>query len=156
MTKLTPTAVVFLILSGCASLSDFQKMNVSQRANYTCNDHDGIESLERSARQNRKLASEIQTVMTRGYRVHKSCKRVRVDRPTGDPIKDALRVPVYHKECTERPVSIDYEGEKSKYNGYLMAAQRASQQQADLFAECYQRVRSMSAEQAYEYYKHVR
>jgi len=156
VTKLTSITVALIILSGCASLTDFQKMDVSQRANYICNDHDGVESLGRDAKKYKQLAGAIQSVMTRGYRVHKSCKRVRVDRPSGDPLKDVLKTPVYHKECTETPVPIDYEGERSKYSAYLSAAQRASKQRADLFAECYQRVRSMSAEQAYEYYKQVR
>ena len=165
MTKLTSITVVLIILSGCASLADFQKMNVSQRANYICNEHDGVERLEREGRRYTKLANEIQTVISRGYRLHKSCKRVRVEKPSGNIDCDTFgshttctqpTTTSYEKQCTETPVPIDYEGERSKYRGYSSASARALQRRSEVYAECSVRVRSLSVEQAYEYYKRVR
>ena len=77
-------AVIFASITsmcGCATVDTFQKMNSYERAQYVCSRDSYYERLRNDESSQEARIDDISSALTRGYRVHKSCKTVKVEKP---------------------------------------------------------------------------
>lgn len=155
----------FLLLAGCAAtLNDFKKMSSAERADYVCEYDRDIRGLADLAGGAMNRISEIETVLERGYHLHKSCKQIRKEIVTGQTCKKATNTvtclnttsTVYEQECTEVPVEIDAGFERSKLKRFKAEYHTASTQLRRKRVRCQQFVNQLSAAEAFAHYKSVR
>ena len=165
-----------LVFSGCTTLKDFEAMSPQQRADFVCVNEPDIKQFAAEMSGYRGRIAEINQAIERGYRVHVSCHYEAVEvcetvdhdhaRGGTDGKRHHHRADhagsghshehktEWHKVCIETPVAIDGQLERDKKADYrnLLNVSRAAHHEA--FMQCHERVRPMSAGEAYSYYQH--
>ncbi|MFZ1546208.1 MAG: hypothetical protein WAT12_03795 [Candidatus Nitrotoga sp.] len=161
-------AVIFasiISMCGCATVDTFQKMNSSERAHYVCSRDKFYESLSNEELKQQARIDDISSTLARGYRVHKSCKTVKVEKPgtvsckssgegayTNTDCRQKTNT-TYENVCTETPVSIDANLERGNLKVSRDMMEKARIEKNNVYSQCYSFVEPMSAEQAFSYYK---
>lgn len=154
-------------LIGCTTVQDFRKMTPDERATRVCNRKPHIMRL---VSQREGLQASIQTsreALSRGYRIHKQCKQVRVYGNTTTTCTEKETFPgsgqrsmvckeskpeSFVEECNEAPVSISPENERANIQGWLLELEGIQERFSREWDECYSYIRSLSPEEAYKQY----
>jgi hypothetical protein len=169
MTNNTNSAVMFaslISMCGCATVDTFQKMNSSERAHYVCSRDKYYERLSNDELSQQARIDDISSTLARGYRVHKSCRTVKVEKPgtvsctshdaggtyTNTDCRQNTKI-TYENVCTETPVAIDANLEKENLKVSRDLMERAMIEKNNIYSLCYSMIEPMSAEQAFSYYK---
>ena len=158
-----------VLLSGCASLEDFQSMSPDVRADYVCERHRDIIALDAEIDSVDSFITDTEYAIARGYRLHRSCRRVPTVvsteercRTETDEAGAATRVckeesQLSHTEiCEDVPISIDGDLERAKLADYESDLRALQRRVDDEFNTCHGAVRAMSPTRAFEYYESVR
>jgi len=158
-------AAIFVSICGCATVSSFQKMPSYERAQYVCSRDSDYERLSNDESIHEAKIDEIRSVLSRGYRVHKACRTVKVEKPgtvscTSNGVGNSINTDcrqntntTYENVCTETPVSIDANLERGNLEASKNMVVRAKIEKNNVYNRCYSLVEPMSAEQAFSYYK---
>lgn len=161
-------AVIFasiISMCGCATVDTFQKMNSYERAQYVCSRDSYYERLRNDETSQEARINDISSALARGYRVHKSCQTVKVEKPgtvscTSNGVGARINTDckqntntTYENVCTETPVSIDANLERGNLKVSRDLMERAKIEKNKIYNLCYSLVEPMSAEQAFSYYK---
>lgn len=152
-------------ICGCTTVSTFQKMPSNERAHYVCSRDSYYKRLSNDESIHEAKIDDISSTLSRGYRVHKSCRTVKVERPgtvscTSNGVGTSINTDckqntntTYENVCTETPVSIDANLER----GNLVASKdmviKTKIEKNNVYSRCYSLVEPMTAEQAFSYYK---
>ena len=153
-----------LLVSGCTSLKDFQRMDANTRAQFVC-DRDTL------VNQHKDVVSDLQSkidntmqALERGYRIHTSCRTVFISQPDvkctsvekdGKKTSSCEQITrIVRKEvCDEIPVSIDADLEKEHLQQYRGELEKAKIEQSTAYYGCHSRIHPMSAEESFNYFK---
>lgn len=158
-------AVIFISICGCTTVSSFQKMPSYERAQYVCSRDSDYKRLSNDESIHEAKIDEINSVLSRGYRVHKACRTVKVEKPgtvscTSNGVGNSVNTDcrqntntTYENVCTETPVSIDANLERGNLEASKNIVVRAKIEKNNVYNHCYSLVEPMSAEQAFNYYK---
>lgn len=154
-------------LIGCTTVQDFRKMTPDERATRVCNRKPHIMRL---VSQRESLQASVQSAreaLSRGYRIHKQCKQVKVygDTTTTCTEKETFsgsgqrsmvckesKPESFVEECNETPVSINPDNERLNIQGWLLDLEELQERFAREWDECYQYIRSLSPDEAYKHY----
>ncbi|WP_419536508.1 hypothetical protein [Endozoicomonas sp.] len=154
-----------LFLSGCVTLRDFEKMTPADRANFVCEQDSVVKAYKQQARDFEDMAFESSTAINLGYRMVKSCKRVKIEKPGNTVCRSyeydhqltteckTETIVDYEEQCNETPVSVNIDHEKTKLRDYNESFERSKKRSELEFNQCFNRVTSKTAKEAYEYYK---
>ena len=157
-------AAILVSICGCATVSSFQKMPSPERAQYVCSRDSDYKRLNNDESIHEAKIDEINSVLSRGYRVHKACKTVKIDKPgtvsctsngVGSSINNDCRQKTnttFENDCTETPVAIDANLERGNLEASKNMVVRAKIEMNNVYNRCYSLVEPMSAEQAFSYY----
>ena len=152
-------------ICGCATVTTFQKMPSNERAHYVCSRDSYYKRLSNDESIHEAKIDDISSVLSRGYRVHKSCRTVKVEKPgIVSCISNSVGISIntdckqntnttYENVCTENPVSIDANLERGNLEASKNMVVRAKIEKNNVHNRCYSLVEPMSAEQAFSYYK---
>jgi hypothetical protein len=162
MTKLWSTLVIALLINitGCTTVKTFQKMSPDQRATAVCEKQDHIiESVQKKKALEASIADSTQA-LSRGYRIHQQCQEVKVYGQAtmscstlgNNTSCSEYRPESYEKRCTEVPVSLSPELERSNISQWSQALQFLNQKLISDWSRCYDFIYKMPPEEAYEYY----
>lgn len=155
---------VLFSLFGCTSLKDFQKMDTSARAQFVCSRDSSYNQFRRLESNYQSKINDTNNVLSRGYRIHKSCKTVRIDSPGSISCASygsysnrntnctQETKTSYEDVCTESPVSIDANLEKENIEKYEELMKKTKTNKNAVYNDCYSKIKPMSAEQAFQYY----
>jgi hypothetical protein len=158
-------AAIFVSICGCTTVSSFQKMPSYERAQYVCSRDSDYKRLSNDESIHEAKIDEINSVLSRGYRVHKACRTVKVEKPgtvscTSNGVGNSINTDcrqntntTYENVCTETPVSIDANLERGNLEASKNMVVRAKIEKNDVYNRCYSLIEPMSAEQAFNYYK---
>lgn len=159
-----------LLASGCTTLKDFEAMSPAQRADFVCTNESGVRRLASNVSDYDGRLDEVERTLERGYRVHVSCHDELIpacdihghddhhDRHGGHDGRKSHHKdkkdnhPHYHQVCIETPVAIDWQFETLKKQQYQDALADAKDEHHEAFAECSERIKPMSAGEAFSYY----
>ena len=149
-----------LLLFGCTTVSDFQKMSPHERAVAVCKRQKDLQSIGSQISSLQNSINDSQSVLARGYRVHQQCRQVEVygdssvtcNRFGSQVTCDESRPKSYKTECTETPVSINPDLEKENIRNWSQSIESLKAQGKEKAQKCYQFIYPMSPEQAYKYY----
>jgi hypothetical protein len=153
--------IISMLLSSCfTNLNDFQEMSRNERSEFVCVRDDGYKEHYRYQTDVQSKVDNSLNVLSRGYRVHKSCRNVAVKTPgkvsctTIGIYTDCKQKSntTYEKRCTETPVSIDATLERSNLDKLERLLQSAKKSTSKSYNDCYYKIKSMSAERAFNYY----
>ena len=151
-------------VTGCASLEDFQQMDTQTRTDFVCNHDDRINAIDRRIDDIQDRREEIQTALTNGYRIVELCETVLTEvskeectttQENGQTVTTCVTItePEPEELCYEGAVGIDGDLEQAKLQA-LTAQQAELRKQRDYeFMACFNKVGSMTPEQAFEYYQ---
>ena len=155
-----------LLLAGCASLDDFRAMAPSERADYVCERHRDVQDLDARINETESAIVETSSAIAAGYRLHRSCKQVPVTRTTEERCtteknKDGEDVKVcketakisHEQVCEDVPVTIDGAFERQKLADYRADLRGLEGEWSRAFDSCFDEVRGMSAERAFDFYQ---
>lgn len=157
-------AAILVSICGCATVSSFQKMSSYERAQYVCSRDSDYKRLSNDESIHEAKIDEINSVLSRGYRVHKACKTIKVEKPgavsctsngVGNSVNTDCRQKTnttYENDCTETPVAIDANLERGNLEASKNMVVRAKIEKNNVYNHCYSLVEPMSAEQAFSYY----
>lgn len=165
--KFSGIIVASIFITGCgSSLKDFQKMTASERSVKTCNnDH----VVEHHRDRERKYSSEInslETLLMNGYKTVQNCSTTVIDDRntylhTGYSIRNTTDVPKdpkkrIIKKCRNQIVPLTgYAVQKyeERKNELLPLLKDARDRKQSSFDSCFKKIRTLSAEEAFGYYK---
>lgn len=163
MKLLKTTLLLFLFVPvGCASLKDFQEMSPDGRAEYVCERNAEVESLESQIDFLAAQADEAEDAIAVGYRLREFCKEVPLVTSTEEVCetdKDGKKICKTKSNvsrevvCEQQAVPIDGEFERKRIKENRAAIRRLDADADRAYTRCYDRVRPMSAEEAFEYYR---
>jgi len=152
-----------LAFLGCATTAeDFQKMSLTERQAAVCYGSDAFEQRKERLSYYEEEIPKRQRILSRGYRIHTSCRQVAVEQPKNcvstktsmgksacagmQPLK------TYKNECTDTPVSIDAQYEQQELDEYHRTYSALSLSHSELTQKCFSRVADMPPQAAYIYY----
>ena len=151
-------------ICGCATVTTFQKMPSNERAHYVCSKDSYYKRLSNDESIYEAKIDDISSTLSRGYRVHKSCINVKVERPgavscTSNGVGTSINTDckqnsntTYENVCTETPVSIDANLERGNLEASKNMVVRAKIEKNNVYDRCYSLAETMPAEQAFNYY----
>jgi hypothetical protein len=151
--------VASTLLFGCASTpEDFEAMTLSERQSAVCFRADAYKSRKERISTYESVIGEKQAVLSRGYRVHWQCQKIKVTAPPKDCSaatkldKTVCERDTFKTECTETPVSIDPRYETEVLEKNQKALENFKRLHSEKTNACLDRVSSMPAQAAYIYY----
>ncbi len=155
-----PLVVAVLLLSGCTTVSDFQKMSAHERADTVCKRQKDLQSIGNQIPSLQSGIRDSQSALARGYRVHVQCRKVLVygtasvtcNRYGSQVTCNETRPESYETQCTETPVSINPELEQKNISNWSQSIESLNAQWKEKFQKCYQFIHPLSPEQAYKHY----
>lgn len=154
-------AVIFGV-TGCASVEDFRKMTPGERANKVCSSRSQYQSLDTQKQQYGASISTTQLNLSRGYMIHTQCKNVEIRGNTttncnangfGNTTCTQDTPTRTQEQCTEVPVSLNYDLERDKLNLLQKRYADANTQLNNFWRSCTNYVAGLSPEDAYIAYK---
>lgn len=148
------------LTAACTTVSDFQKMTPGQRAEAVCKRQPTLRNMFEQKQALEAQVADAQAALARGYRVHKQCQQVKVygnastscTSMNGYTNCQESRPESYETRCTETPVSISADLERSNINLWSQSLENLRSQARSYYQNCYQSVLGMSAEEAYKHY----
>lgn len=160
MTKASRIALVAVALlgTGCATVDDFKAMSADERANRVCSRQREVVDVRQQAALQRVEIGSIEQALGRGYRVHRQCKSVPVADQTTTRCttqngalvcNQSRQATSFRQECTEQPVAIDGNLERSKLESLNVSVAALDVQARQSFDQCYATVVRMSPEAAF-------
>ncbi len=152
--------IATLLLYGCTTVSDFQKMSAHERSVAVCKRQKDIQSIADQISNLQSGINDSQRALARGYRVHRQCHQVEVygnasvtcNRFGSHVTCDESRPKSYETRCTETPVSINPDLEKENIRNWSQSVESLKAQAKEKHSKCYQFIYPLSPEQAYKYY----
>ena len=149
---------IIFALSGCVSSEQFREYSAQERAQAVCGTSRAAKSRSRELSKVRDAVQSQQQLLSRGYRVHKSCNTIPIpceDKNADNPyaLDSCQFAEKTRKECHERPVSIDSSYEATVLNNARELERNLIRKDANMRAACEKVVRSMPSESAYRFYK---
>lgn len=166
MTQRILLILLSLIVSGCVSLDDFKNMSALERANYICPRNGAVKKYRSLANDYEAMIVEQSKLISKGYKVHKSCQNVEVKKQgsatcksdgSGQNLTTTCDTPThtsYQEICMEIPVPINIAYEREQLEIFIELNRNAENKAEEILQKCYEQVYQMSAEQAYEYYRY--
>ena len=156
----SPLIIATLLLCGCTTVSDFQKMSAHERAVAVCKRQKDLQSIANQISNLQSGINDSQSALARGYRVHQQCRQVEVygnasvtcNRFGSQVTCNETRQKSYETRCTETPVSINPELEKENIRNWSQSVESLRAQAKEKAQKCYQFIYPLSPEQAYKYY----
>lgn len=153
--------ITLFLLSACAPMSQFKKMSAQQRAQTVCSTDPSLKRYNLQYNQLNAAINDSQNALNQGYRTHRNCAMVQVPSNTSTTnchgtlvgancITNTLPRQQYH--CSETPVAIDANLEKSKITQLLKTQQNIKQSYDKQWNNCLRRVYEMPIKQAYDLY----
>ena len=152
---------VFL-LGGCAkTLEDFQEMSSQERTRYVCEEHREVRKLSSRTDDALQLMRESEEVVQRGYRVHKSCKKIPYFTEENcsfseEGVLTCKKKKEYETVCEEVPVAIDADLEKEKLRSHERDYEEYGRLLREKVTQCRDHVQDLGAEEAFDYYQRVK
>ncbi len=149
--KILPFGVL-LLLSGCVSLENYQKMTPTQRAQDVCQNNAQVNYYHNQINQFKQEIREINTLLSRGYSTRENCTVTTYEdnfKTNKEKLNKATK-----RVCTEVIIPVSnraHEFKENKKFELIQALQHSENQQRISFDECFARVLPMSAKQAYNY-----
>lgn len=147
-----------MLLMGCTTVETFRQMSQEQRANKVCtkrlnNQISEVQTLE-------EKIIDSQNALSKGYRVHRQCQKVAVYGDASTTCSTVgtftncqqFRPTSYETRCSETPVSINPELERSNIQEWSNAITSIRQSGNEAWRSCYNAVYKMSAEEAFRWY----
>jgi hypothetical protein len=152
--------IATLLLCGCTTVSDFQKMSAHERAVAVCDRQKVIRDIADQISSLQSRIRDSQMALARGYRVHQQCFKVEVygnasvkcNRFGSQVICEESRPKSYETRCTETPVSINPELERQNIRDLSQSVESLDAQMKEKYRNCYQFIYPLTPEQAYKYY----
>ena len=149
-----------LVLTGCTTVGDFKKMSADQRAVAVCRGQQNIKALIAQKKVTQESISDAQNALARGYRVHTQCRQVKVYGAStttcstfgGYTTCNESRPESYETRCTETPVSINPDQEKSNIRSWSQSLDPLEKRINGEWQECYQFIYKLSPEDAFKHY----
>ena len=150
-----------LLLSGCVTMQDFQRMSPHQRAMTVCDNQPDIRNLRSEVQGYEQAISEASVALRRGYRSTNECRKEEVQVGT----RTECRTLEYGVECEERALwetrtrctesrqSINAALERSNISAWRGALRDSQALLAERHQQCYHRIYPMSAAQAFDQYR---
>ncbi len=148
--KLLIASVVAFLLTGCTSLEDFQKMTPSARAHKTCQNDVTVRHYKSQIYQYTNEIEQIDDLLLKGYKTRENCTTITYERNSEDKPVNAIK-----KICTDVVIPINdyvYEFEKNRRAELSIQLEQAQDRKQLNFDKCFDKVQTMSAEQAFNYY----
>ena len=151
-----------ILLGGCASVEDFRAMPPAERADYVCERHREVVSLEGEISATESLASDTRNAIAAGYRTREVCRQVPFVSSTEEVCEtDKKGRKVCKKKskvsrqtvCDETVVAIDGRLEQEKLRDYQRELRDLNARADSAFDRCHEHVRRMSADRAFDYYQ---
>ncbi len=148
-----------VLLVGCTTLEDFQKMTPEQRAQRVCSQQ--IAPLDRQVQDLRAGIADVNAALSAGYRLHRSCRDVERygDKqvtcttsntgPSSTTKCTEYRPRRIETVCTDQPVAISFDLERDKLNSFSAQLAGAEAQRHAAWSSCTQDVVRLSPEAAY-------
>ncbi len=160
MYRIAPFFLLFLV-TGCVTLDDFKKMSPGERARQVCERQESVVVLENERQNLSASIQQSQMDLARGYKVFRQCFPVKVYgratvtcREHGSQVRCVERRPEYYQtQCVDTPVGISPELERQNIQLWANTLANVEQQLSQAWLSCSKSVESMSAEEAYRYYK---
>lgn len=148
------------LLAGCTTVQDFQNMTADQRANAVCQRQRGLQDLYQQKQGLESRVSDAQAALTRGYRIHTQCQQVKVYGNATTTCStmgnytdcQTFRPESYETKCTETPVSLNFELEKSNVGSWQRAIESLDARLKSEWQRCYQSIYNLPPEEAFKYY----
>ena len=156
---------LFLSVSGCATLEDFQKMDAVNRAHYVCQHEKSYTAYSHEVNRYQNKVNTISETLVNGYKIQEVCRSIHYEVPdtiTCTPDDSNKNKPTtctqnftnqVKKTCKEVIVPINIELEKENLERYQNWLEVALTKKAQAYDACYSSVLTMPAESAYSYYK---
>jgi hypothetical protein len=156
--------IVIVLVAGCTTLDDFAAMSPQQRAQNVCPNQQDFKVITRQASSLREEIRVAEEIIARGYAIHQQCQEIRVQIPSGVPnrtectrfgssvvCEERIAPPITRSEtrCTETPVVISIAEERIKLEDLKRRLADSEGQREATFDECYDRVITLSAEEAF-------
>jgi len=145
--KLLIASVAILLLSSCTSLEDFQKMSPEARAHKTCNNDVTVRHYGSQVYQLSNEINQIDALLLKGYKTRENCTTITYERTSGDKPDSAIK-----KICTEVVIPINdyvYKFEENRKAKLSIELEEAKDKKQINFDQCFNKVVSMNAEQAF-------
>ena len=151
------------LLSGCVTVEKLEKMNASERANFICSRDRNLRPLIDSEESYRLQIENTNLSLRRGYHVHKSCQKITTPVDGGiqclssssgnsSQVMNCSQAMQTKDFCTENPVALNLELEKSKLKQLENQYSVAKKNRVDFYKKCNNHVSGLSPEQALNYY----
>ncbi len=143
-------------------------MDASSRSQLVCNSTDPVRHHQRKISELEYKIKETTTALDQGYKIVKVCNTIYRDEPEtncksteksdgGETTKTErckqTSNPRPFKECKEYPMAINVELEKENLQRHRESLEQANIERNTAYFDCYSRVKPMSAEEAFQYYK---
>ena len=149
------------LLASCITTHDLKTMSPDERAKRVCSSRPSIKSYASQVQALQDKISDSQAALSRGYRVHTQCQQVKV---YGNASATCSTVGSYtncqesrpahdEKRCTETPVSISVDLERSNIVQWTDALKPLTDVGRQEWQSCYKAVYRMTPEEAYKWYK---
>ena len=170
--KVMPILLFCFLTSGCTkNLKEFQEMSAYKRADYVCDSEPRLASIKSKFESLFHSIQQKKHLLAQGYRIHKSCQEVAL--PSSSQEVTCKSNPTFggafttscapkglnfnagktKKVCTNTPVPIDTAYESSQLIILEKQAARVKKLKNTYHKDCYKKVNSMSADQAFTYFK---
>lgn len=101
-------SIFFLVsfIGSCASVKDFQKMNKDQRAAKLCKGDSVVSSYNIKIRNSRDRLNNIDSLLTKGYRIVENCNTKVVN--TGKKDKKGVEIIRTSKHCSDNLIPLTF------------------------------------------------
>lgn len=152
------------LVSGCASLEDFQQMDTQTRTEFVCDRVERVNAIDERINEIEERRQEIQLALTNGYRIVELCEMVLKEvtkeectttQQNGQSVTTCVTVTEEEPEelCYEGAVGIDGDLEKAKLQALTNQQAELRKQRDYEYMSCFNTVGSMTPEQAFDYYQ---
>jgi hypothetical protein len=153
-----------VMLFGCVTVEQFEKMSSSERADFICSRDKTVINLQSSINNSLYGKYAIQQKISNGYETKSNCESVKVQTPrsvscgttygvyTSNTNCNVYNDTQYEQRCTEShvPINVDTEKEKlQQVNNYINSAEK---EKSEAYSRCYSHIYKMSPEEVYLYY----
>ncbi len=145
--KLLLASVAALLLNGCTSLEDFQKMSPESRAHKTCKNDVTVRHYNSQVHQLSNEINQIDALLLKGYKTRENCTTITYEKTSEGKPTNLIK-----KICTEVIIPISdyvYKFEEGRKANLAIELEEAKNRKQTNFDQCFEKVVSMSAEQAF-------
>ena len=158
--KAAAAVALLLAAAGCTTLETFKEMSPDQRAQKVCEEQSHIVSLWKEKSSLESNITDAQKSLARGYRIHKHCQKERIYGPLNRTCVTKnnttrcteSRPESYVDRCTEIPVPINAEAERTNIAQWSATLKPINEQYRAAWDKCYNWAVKLSPEEAFSNY----